>query len=297
MQPQTLTNLVPELFEELFERFLAENKQPIFYFRTLDANANTMAIQSAEGVTNAIVNASRTIPGAARVRTPDGKMHRLLYSEKERVETVNGQTVVIQEPEPITFEPKEFCIRAVARNQRELLIRLLFSNECRNGLNPALEESPRGFVYELIQPAKTAEAAIVNDDAILDAKLAVRAAGDTELQLGCERLQLPFTADRNVNIKTRYTAAERDPQAVFRVLSDEWDKTTGLVRDLTAAGLIAFDEAGRRFVSGADRKPLLEVPSGAPEAALVSYLNDSQGKRVKVNLARQLAELGSKKKK
>lgn len=292
----TLDTALSPALETILETFLSENKQPVFTFRTLDANTSTMMVQTSDGSSMpTVVNASRTVPGATKIRTPEGRQQKLMYSVRERMETVNGSTTLIQEPEPIIFEPKDFNIITVKRTNRELLARLLFSNECQNGLNPEIEEPGVGYVYELIQPAKTAEQLVVNRERVLDAQIAVRSASEAELTLAVQRLNLSVSKDRNDNAKSLYDKAEADPEGVFRVLSDEWDKTTALVRELTGAGVIEFDSNERHYLTAADRKPIHTVHSGNFEQSLIKHLSDTQGQALKRALTRELAEKTAKK--
>jgi hypothetical protein len=292
---QLATGLTPAL-ETIFDKFLDENPQPYFSFRTLDANKATMPVVGPEGnVTSLPVNAARILPGRTKIRTAGGKQVWLLYSVEEQTVEHQGVTSVVGKPEPIAFEPKDYCILAVRRDDREKLVRLLFSDECRNSLNPDKRRPDQGEVYELIEPAKTAEQLVVSKEKVLDAQIAVRQAADSELKLACERLSLAVTDDRNLNAASLYDAASADPAAVLRVLSDEWDKTTALVRDLTTSCVIEFDAAERKYLTTLDRKAILNVPTGNFEQALIKHLSDTQGQNLKRTLGRLLEEANKKK--
>lgn len=288
-----LTDL-PASLENLLDKFLEDNPQPLFRFRTLDANQHIMPIQGPDGVTPAVVNPARILPGGTKIRTPEGKMLHLLYWEKQQQTTVNGVMTILPEPEPIIFEPREFCIKEVPRSKRELLARLLFSNECRNGLNPAKEEPVSGYVYELIEPAKTAEQTIAAKERILYAQQEVLKATAMALTLACQRLDLPVSDDRNVNADTLFERAAKDPESVNRVLTDAYDKTVALVRELLAADVIAFDGAARHYLTTHDRKSILDVPQGDFEKALVKHLSDTQGQKLRVSLVRRLTDKTTK---
>ena len=291
----TLSTELPDSFVTILDKFLDDNPQRTFQFRTLNANQSTMQVLTADGTQQVPVNSSRTITGQTIVRTPEGKRLSLVYSIGEDRESHNGQMVVTPRPESITFEPKEFCVKVVKRNDRELLARLLFADQCRNGLNPAKEEPNGGFVYELIEPAKNVEKAVFDEEAILDAKILVRRASDAEAAEACSRLSLPVSPDRNANTKTLYGHAALDPKAVVAVLNDEWTVTAALVRDLLANSLITFDDAARTYRTTSDQKPFHNVLTGDQEQSLIKYLSDSQGQKTKTALTRLLEEKNSKK--
>lgn len=292
---QQLATDLPAEFDGLLTQFLADNLQQTFTFRKLDANTQLMPVQTETGIVPTPVNSARTIPGATRVRTSEGRLVQLMYAEGQEQTIVNGLPMLTDRPEPITFEPKEHCVVSVQRNNREKLVRMLFSNECRNSLNPAREQPTTGYVYELVQPARTAEQLVINKERVLDVQIAVRMASPTERVLACQRLEVAVSDDANVNATTLYAQAETDPEAVFRVLGDEFDKIVALVRDLGAAGVIEFDAAGRYFLTAHDRKNILDVAVGDAEATLVKYLAGTQGQRLKTALSRMLDEKASKK--
>lgn len=291
---QTLTTDLPESLDVILTKFLDDNPQSTFQFRTLNANRATIQVITSDGTEARVVNSARTITGSTIIRTPEGRRHNLVYSVGEDTVNVNGQTMVKPRPEAITFETNEFCIKVVKRTNYELLARLLFADQCSNGLNPAREEPNGGFVYELIQPAKNAERRVIDKEAVLDAQIAVRRASDTELKQACLRLGIAASDDRNDNAGGLYAAAEADPKGVYAVLGDEWDKTTALVRDLSTAGIIAFDDAARAFRTVSDQKAFHNALTGDPEQSLVKYLSDSQGQKTKVALARLLEEKNKK---
>ena len=289
-----LSTELPQSLETILDKFLDENQQATFQFRTMGANQNTMQVITADGTQSVPVNSARTINGQTIIRTPEGKRHQLVYSVGEDREIVNGVPTVTPRPEAITFEPKEFCVKVVKRNERELLARLLFSNQCRNGLNPAKEEPNGGYVYELIEPAKNVEKAVIDEEAILDAKILVRRASDAEAAEACSRLSLPVSQDRNANTKALYAHAELDPKAVVSVLNDEWNQTAALVRDLLSSNFITFDEAARTYRTVSDQKAFHNVLTGDQEQSLIKYLSDSQGQKTKTALTRLLEEKAKK---
>lgn len=290
---QLKNGLTPEL-EEIFDKFLKDNPQPTFLFRLIEAGEHRIPVQTAEGVENTVFNPSRHVHGSTKIRTATGHQLNLVYSESQEEKTVNGVVTLTDRPESIWFDQRSHCIVTVKRTEREKLIRLLFSDQCRNSINPSADTPDGGYVYELVQTGKKIEQQVANQDRVLDAQIAVRQATDSEVMLACERLELATSPERAANVAALYVRAGVDPDGVFRVLGDEWDKTTALVRDLTTAGVIAFDEAGRAYKTVSDQKPFHNVLTGNQETSLIKYLSDSQGQKTKTALSKLLEEKAKK---
>lgn len=296
--PHCMTNLETELspkLEQVLSDFLDSHPQQSFLFRTLDANKHTLPVQTGDSVEHKPANPSRMISGSSIIRTPEGRQLNLIYWVRQETQNNGGVTSIMPVPEPITFEAGELCQVTVLRGNRELLIRLLFSNQCRNGINPAKETPNGGLVYELVEPAKTAEKQVADEDKVLDAKILIRTASATERQLAVQRLSLPVSEDENTNRKTLSDHASVDPAGVVAVLGEEWTQTTGFVRDLTTAGIIAFDSPERAYRTVGDQKIILSVQTGDFENALIKHLSDSQGQTLKRQLVRLQTEANSKK--
>lgn len=292
---QLNTGLNAEL-ESILDKFLTDNTQPTFIFRLIDAGEHTLPVQSAQGVENMVYNPSRCAPGATKIRTADGRQIRVMYSESQDEKMVNGVMTLTDRPSAIWFDHRTHCIVTVSRNNRELLTRLIFSDECRNSINPYKEDPLGGVMYELIEPEKKAKVLAATKQRIGAAIAALGTASDTELAIACTRLELPSTADKNANYSTLFDAANLNPEAVFNALSDEYDKVTALVRDLTTQGIVEFDAAARKYITLPARTDLLDVPQGNHEPVLIKYLSvNAQGQKVKVTLQRMLDEKNAKK--
>lgn len=294
---QLATGLTPAL-EAVLDKFLDDNPQPTFLFRLVDAGENRMPVQTAEGVEHRVFNPSRHVRGNTRIRTADGRQISLMYSTEQEEKMVNGMVQLTDKPASIWFDQITHCIVTVSRTDREKLVRLLFSNECRNSINPSAEVPEGGVVYELIQPERKAQQAAANKQRIGAAIAALGTATASELALACGRLDLAVSTDQNANYSTLFDAASLAPEGVFNALSDEYDKVTALVRDLISQGIVEFDASARKFITLPTRADLLDVPQGHHEPVLTKYLStNTQGQKVKATLQRMLDEKNAKKKK
>lgn len=294
---ELISTTLPDSLVKAYDAFLAANKQPIFVFQKLGTNQMLMPVQQPD---NTVVptpqNSTRVVPGTSEIRTPEGDMVTLLYSTRRTREMVGGVPMNVPVPEPIVFEAAQNCVVRVPRTERELLRRLLFSNECRNGINPAKQEPASGYVYELVQPEKSAADLAALKRAVGTATGALSQATDSEMAKACERLELPVSGDANQNYSLLFDLATTEPARVVAALGDEWSKHEALVTDLLNSGVIEFDQNARQFIILPGRTQLLLVPQGAHETALVKYLIETpEGRKIKGSLKQALDAKAKKK--
>lgn len=283
----SLATTLPDSLTKVLADFLEKNPQPVFRFRTLDANTYQMPVQNSDNtVTPRPVSPSRSVPGAVVVRAPEGHQVRLMYSNgKTKDGMVGGLPTIVDVPQAIWFEAQQHCLVEVRRTDREQLARLLFSNECRNGLNPAKEEPDSGCVYELVQPEKTAADLAALKRLVGKAQGKLENATESELAKACERCEQAVSPDANTNYSALFDLAQQEPQRVLNALSDEFDKHEAFVADLLGAGVIEFDQTTRQFLILPARTTLLVVPTGPQDTALVKYLIETnEGKKIKPTL-------------
>lgn len=280
---QTLLNELTPQQETAFNTFLERNKANAFDFALLDA-ATQMPILDNNNLQHPTpMYGSRHIKGEVLVQSPEGNQVRLIYSKSTTQVNRNGVNMLEDVPESIWFEAGRQCVVSVPRSQKAWLARMLFSNECDNGINPAKVEPITGSVYRLIQPEKTAAAVADERRFRLRVQGMIEEQSPEENVLVAQRLQAHPSrkfrfdfADPNTLFGQLLDAVEVDTEAVYNATNDSSVKTLALVTQLQNAGLTRFAHETRNWETE-NGAVLLHVPGGEPAQGLAAWFADSQG--------------------
>lgn len=297
----TLTTELTPSQQTAFDAFLAANPARTFDFALLDAATTMPRLDENNLVHPTPWYSSRALTGDVMFRSPEGRDVRIVYSKGSKPVRRNGQEELEAVPEVIWLEASKQCVVSVSRNAHTFLIRMLFSNECQNGINPAKEEPLTGHVYQLIQPEKTAAERSVaraftrKVQGMLDENTHeenVRVAKRLEVT---KRLSFDYTAGPDALREALVDAAAADSEAVYAATSDSTEKAKALVEQAQKADLIKFRHETREWVYSASSQTLQVIPAGEPIDGLAAWLLDTQGTSTRLALKKQLGDKASSK--
>jgi len=292
----TQSNQLTPLQQAAFDEFLRKNKAQSFAFELLEAGA-PMPIQGPGNIIQPEMRfSSRHIGGEVEFPSPEGVQVRVMYSKRSERIKQNGVDATVAIPESIWFEASRAGKIEVPRNQTAWLVRMLFSNECINSINPAFVEPITGCVYRLIQPEVTAaEMAAARS---LRIKVQGMIDGNTEEENKLvarrlettKRLQFNYALGADALRLALFDAADADAAAVFAATNDGALKGRALVEQAEKAGLIRFQHETRDWLLAATGQPIQHIPSGEPVEGLAAWLLDTQGAATQASLKRMLTD-------
>ena len=294
----TLTTELTPTQQTAFDAFLAANPARSFRFALLDASTTMPKLDENNLVHPTSWYSSRALTGDVTFRSPEGKDVRIVYSKSSTRVRRNGVEELEAVPETIWMEAAQQGVVEVNRNAHNFLIRMLFSNECQNGINPAKEEPLTGHVYQLIQPEKTAAERSVaraftrKVQGMLDENTHeenVRVAKRLEVT---KRLSFDYTAGPDA-LREALVDAAADSEAVYAATSDSTEKAKALVEQAQKADLIKFRHETREWVYSASGQALQVIPAGEPIDGLAAWLLDTQGTSTRLALKKQLGDKAS----
>lgn len=292
----TLSNTLTPSQQKAYDAFLAKNKAQSFTFELLEAGT-TMPIQGPGNiVTPELRFSSRHIGGETEFPSPEGTQVRVMYSKRSERMKQNGVDVSMAIPEAIWFEASRFGKVEVPRNQTAFLVRMLFSNECINSINPAFVEPIIGCVYRLIQPEVTAAELAAARSLRIKVQGMIDANSEEENKLVArrlettKRLQFNYALGADALRLALFDAADNDAEAVFAATTDSALKGRALVDQAVGAGLIRFAHESREWLLAATGQPIQLIATGDPVEGLAAWLLDTQGAATQASLKRQLAE-------
>ena len=292
---ETLTNSLTASQQKAFDDFLAKNPAKFFTFETLEASGIIDELSPEGYRTPRTLYNSRCISGETIFPSTEGQEVRLVYSTSSSTFQQNGQTVREAVPEAIWFEASLMGRFSVPRNSSTLLARMLFSNECQNGINPAKVEPLRGYTYHLIQPEVTAKDRAEARSFIIKVQGMINDNSDEQNVLIARRLEavkpgLQFNYQTGPDeLRTAlFDAAAAYPQDVWNSTTDNTLKNRALVEQASALNFIRFIHETREWRDVTSGNTILSLPTGDAVEGLANWLMDTQGTPTRHALTKQV---------